>query len=164
MLSSLLFAGTMVLGNLDEVGSADKFCKELKSKQPHTLILNSGGGIVLENYKAVQCIRQTDTIVKVASAHSAAAFMLHGIPYKCIHPQAKISLHNVYHADTGESLQQSREVYSAMVGVYEQWKVPAELYTQTLFVAMMTPSAKQFEVSPENASVLYQASFCAVGE
>lgn len=158
---SLLLASTLVFGDMDKTGSGKEFCKALNNYNGTTVILDSNGGIVKEAAIATQCIQGKDVIVKVLKAQSAATYMLHGMPWKCYHPEAVITTHNVSDG-VKEDLNMSREFFLALNQVYTEWGVDPNKFMATNYAAIMTPFNSYTEISVQEAVYYFGGVVCSV--
>lgn len=158
---SILLASTLVFGDMDKTGSGKEFCEALNNYKGTTVVMNSNGGIVQEAAVATQCIQSKDVIVKVLKSQSAATYMLHGMPWKCYHPKAVITTHNVSDGKR-EDLNESRQFFLALNEVYMEWGVDPSKFMATSYAAIMTPFNSYVEISVEEARYYFGGVVCSV--
>ena len=85
-------AKTHVLGEIVYGVTAEKLCTEMKDGD--ILLINSGGGSVSGSLKLSRCVNNTDILVKVRGAYSAATIVTMGANKVCFYNSAELGFHS----------------------------------------------------------------------
>ena len=157
---SLLLASTLVFGDMDEKGSARKFCTALQKQNPTTIVMDSTGGYIDETLAAINCVRKKDVIVKVKRSESAATYFLQGLPFKCLLKGGVVTTHNTYSDEYGERLEDSRDVFLTVTYKLLEWGVDEKDIATLVYLSMMTPSESTYVIEEDMSKNILSLKGC----
>jgi hypothetical protein len=154
-MTSTVFAKDYTLGDIEYGVTAENLCAALQDGDTLTII--SGGGDVSESRRLAICVNQTDVLVKLRVAYSAATLVTMAANKVCFGPSAELGYHVPHYVRRDGTTKElsMKKLRKSMAWNMKYMKEFGYTTEQAMFitgVTVMTPP-DQIYVLPTNMAV-----------